>query len=71
MRIDKQFFHRATNVIAKADIRGYRCDCAWQTVPVINNPACKTVSSSAGLFDDLHSPDLLGLRTKSFLSLLL
>ncbi len=23
MRIDKQFFHRATNVIAKADIRGY------------------------------------------------
>ncbi len=23
MRIEKQFFHRATNIIAKADIRGY------------------------------------------------
>ncbi len=26
----------------------YRCDGKWQTVPFINNPACKTVSSSAG-----------------------
>ncbi len=26
----------------------YRCDWEWQTVPVINNPARKTVSSLAG-----------------------
>ncbi len=26
----------------------YRCDSEWQTVPDINNPACKTVSFSAG-----------------------
>ncbi len=26
----------------------YRCDCEWQTVPVFNNPARKTVSSSVG-----------------------
>ncbi len=23
----------------------YRWDCAWQTVPVLNDPTCKTVSS--------------------------
>ncbi len=31
----------------------YRCDREWQTVPVFNNPARKTASSSAG------SPGLL------------